>query len=358
MTDLERFRAAMHYAPRDRAPFHEFPWPTWPETAAMWATEGGYDPARTDFGCDRWVVEFQWFFPHPPFERTLVAEDADTVTYVDPQGIVMREFRENPLSSMPQFVRFPVETREDFRKFWRERMQPDLGARIGPDWREQLRAHRDRDYVLVVLADRWGGFFGSLRNLTGVERLCTMFYDEPALVEEMMDADADFLIAMLGQMLEETTIDVFGFWEDMAYKAGPLIGPEMVRKFMVPRYRRVIDFGRSRGVQFFALDSDGDVNLLVEPWIDAGIDILYPWEVQAGMDATAIRKRYGRNLRLWGGVDKRALCFGKAEIDAEIARHKWLIDDGGFVPMLDHSAPPDIPYPNYVYFMEQLKKAL
>jgi hypothetical protein len=39
---------------------------------------------------------------------------------------------------MPQFIRYPVETREDFRKYWRERMRPDLTQRIGPDWRERL----------------------------------------------------------------------------------------------------------------------------------------------------------------------------------------------------------------------------
>ena len=296
--------------------------------------------------------------PDPPFQREVLEEDDNHVTYVDAQGIVMREFKRNPASSMPQFIRFPVESREDFRKFWKERMRPDLCARIGPDWRQKLRRHRDRDYVFVVLADRWGGFFGSLRNLVGVESLCTLFYDDPALVEEMMEADADFLIAMLGQMLEETDIDVFGFWEDMAYNAGPLIGPGLVRKFMVPRYRKVIDFARSRGVHYFALDSDGDVSLLIQPWLDAGIDILYPWEVQAGMDVTAVRKKYGRNLRLWGGVDKRALAKDKAAIDAEIARHKWVIDDGGFVPMLDHSAPPDIPYENYRYFMKRLREWL
>lgn len=358
MNDRERFHADMKYQARDRAPFHEFPWPTWPETADRWRVEGAYDPATADFGCDRWVIESEWFFPNPPFAAQVIEEDDTHVTFVDPQGIVMREFKQNPTSSMPQFLRFPVETREDFRKFWRERMQPDLALRIGPDWKERLGKHRNRDYVFVVLADRWGGFFGSLRNLVGVENLCTLFYDDPAFLEEMMEADADFLIAMLGQMLEATDIDVFGFWEDMAYKAGPLIGPNMVRKYMVPCYRKVIDFARRRGVHFFALDSDGDVNLLIQPWIEAGIDILYPWEVQAGMDPGAVRKKYGRHLRLWGGMDKRALTRGKAEIDAEIARHKWLIDDGGFVPMLDHSAPPDVPYENYRYFMEQLKRSL
>ena len=358
MNDLERFHATMSYRARDRAPFREFPWPTWPETAERWAREGGYDPELTNFGCDRWVIEASWFFPNPPFKRDILAEDETYVTYTDPQGIVMREFKKNPLSSMPQFIHFPVESRDGFRRYWTERMQPDLCARIGPDWRARLGGHRNRDYVLVVLADRWGGFFGSLRNLVGVERLCMLFYDDPAFVEEMMDADADFLIAMLSQMTEETDIDVFGFWEDMCYKAGPLISPALVRKYMLPRYRRVIDFARSRGVRWFCLDSDGKVDLLIPVWIDAGIDILYPFEVQAGMDVSAVRRRFGRELRLWGGLDKRALTHGPKEIDQEIERHKPLIDEGGFVPMLDHSAPPDIPYENYRYFLEHLKTRL
>jgi len=358
MNDRERFCATMDYAPRDRAPFREFPWPTWPETAARWAREGGYDPARTGFGCDRWVIESSWFFPTPPFERTVVSEDENYVVYVDHQGILMREFRNNPLSSMPQFLKFPVTTRADFRRFWKERMRADLSERIGPGWREQLRRHRGRDYVFVVLADRWGGFFGPIRNLVGVEALCMMFHEDPAFVEEMLDADADFLIAVLGQMLEETGIDVFGFWEDMCYNAGPLISPAMVREFMLPRYRRVIDFARSRGVRYFCLDSDGRVDLLIPVWMDAGLDILYPFEVQAGMDVAAIRRKFGPELRLWGGVDKRALALGRPQIDAEIDRHRPLIAQGGFVPMLDHSAPPDISYANYRYFMERLKTAL
>jgi len=358
MNDQQRFIECMKYGNPDRAPFHEFMWPTWPETIERWAKEGGYDPVNTDFGCDRWAVEYSWFYPTPPFERVVITEDEKTVTYVDSQGIVVREFKANPLSSMPQFIRFPVETREDFRRFWKERMRPDLSERIGPEWREKLRRHKNRDYPLVVIADRWGGFFGSLRNLVGVERLCVMFYDDPAFVEEMMEADAEFLISMLAQILEETDIDFFGFWEDMAYKTAPLISPEHVRKYMLPQYRKVVDFGRSRGVHFFGLDSDGNIDSLIPVWLDSGIDILYPFEVQAGMDVLAIRKKYGRNLRIWGGIDKRTLVEGFAGIDRELARIAPLIRDGGYIPMLDHSAPPDISYKNYCYFLQQLRKIL
>jgi len=358
MTDLERFRGTLEYAQVDRAPFYEFPWPAWPETAERWAKEGGYVAGKTDFGCDKWLVEFSWFWPFPRFEREILADDEEYTTYVDPQGIVMREFKKNPLSSMPQFIRHPVETREDFRKYWRERMRPNLSERIGSNWRERLRELRKRDFPFVVIADRWGGFFGPIRNLVGVERLCTLFYDDPAFVEEMLEADAEYLIGMLSQMLEETDIDVFAFWEDMAYHTAPLISPRLARQFMLPRYRKVVDFGRSHGVRWFALDSDGNIDPLIPVWMDSGIDILYPFEVQAGMDVLAVRKKYGRSLRICGGVDKRPLTQGREAIDKELQRVKPLIDDGGYLPMLDHSATPDTPYQYYRYFLEQLRKIL
>jgi hypothetical protein len=173
-----------------------------------------------------------------------------------------------------------------------------------------------------------------------------------------MEADTEFMIGMLSQILEETDIDVFGFWEDMAYNAGPIISPALVRKFMLPRYRRVVDFGRRHGVHFFCLDSDGQIDSLIPVWMDAGIDILYPFEVQAGMDVRALRQKYGRDLRMLGGVDKRPLTKGFKEIDAELQRVAPVIQEGGYVPMLDHSAPPDVPYGSYGYFMEQLPKYL
>ena len=41
MNDLERFRATLNHGKVDRAPFYEFIWPPWPETAERWAQEAG-----------------------------------------------------------------------------------------------------------------------------------------------------------------------------------------------------------------------------------------------------------------------------------------------------------------------------
>jgi uroporphyrinogen-III decarboxylase len=364
LTDRERLLRVLEYEDVDRGVYGVHTGP-WPETLVRWRSEGL--PADADLQAwaaqkfpdrDHWDWQGHWFFPFPAFEHRTVSEDERTILYVNHEGILMRERKDQPFSSMPQFVKFPVETAAEFRTFAKERLQPNFAERLGADGIAALQEKRTRDYPLIVIADRWGGFFGPLRNLTGVETLCTLFYDNISLVEEMMDTICDFLIQMLDSLLDVTDIDVFGFWEDMAYKTGPLISPQFVKQYMVPRYRKVVDFLHSRGVKWIALDSDGQVSDLMPHWMDAGINILYPFEPQAGMDVLQVRKKFGRDLRIWGGVDKRTLALGKREIDEELARVRPLIEEGGYVAHPDHSLPPDVPFENFLHFMKELRKTV
>ena len=353
MNDLETFLACMEYKPADRRPF--WVWGGWPETMERWHREGWDGRWDTDLACDRRNIIGDWFNPYPPFERKVVEETDRHVVYVNHEGILMREFKNQPANSMPQFIKFPVETRQEFRAFWRERMPYSLDKRR-PDWKDQLLRLRREDGPLIIIADRWGGFFGPLRNLLGVERLCMTFYDDPAWLEEMMDAEADYVIEMMRQVCDVTVPEGFGFWEDMAYNHAPLVSPEMARRYMLPRYKRVTDYLRSRGVKYIGLDSDGQCDSLIPVWLDAGLNFLYPFEVQAGMDVVAIRKKYGRSLRIFGGVDKRAVAAGKAAIDAELARLRPLVAEGGYIPHTDHGLPPDVSFQNFVYYMRQIRE--
>jgi len=358
MTYRERFHAVMNYEPFDRNAYM-MPWFGFPETWEAWKRQGYRDGDLAKYPCDQWQWHGAWFFPYPPFERKVVDEDDTHVLYVNHEGILIRELKDDPMGSMPQFVRFPVETREDFRRFARERLQPDVGARIGGDWVQTLKELRSReDEVLWVIADRWGGFFGPLRNLLGVEELCMRFYTEPDLLEEMMDTIADYMIAQIGQILDCIEIDVFGMWEDMAYNHGPLVNPELVREYMLPRYKRVVEYVRGRGVPWVCLDSDGQVTTLLPVWLDAGINMVYPFERAAGMDVVQVRKEFGRDLRLYMGVDKRALAKGREAIDTELDRLRPLIEEGGFIPNVDHSIPPDISWDNFQYYMDRLAQVV
>lgn len=182
--------------------------------------------------------------------------------------------------------------------------------------------------------------------------------EDPMLVHEMMEFLAEFFIGVMRRALEEATIDWVIFWEDMAYRNASLISPKMFREFMLPRYKKVTDFIRNHGIDIIGVDSDGNVNELVPLWLEGGVNLVYPMEVQAGNDVVAYRQKYGKDLLMTGGFDKRALAQGKSAIDAEFARLMPVVEGGGYIPTIDHSIPPDVPYENFVYYWERKKKLL
>ncbi|MBM3214684.1 hypothetical protein FJZ36_07195 [Candidatus Poribacteria bacterium] len=71
-----------------------------------------------------------------------------------------------------------------------------------------------------------------------------------------------------------------------------------------------------------------------------------------------LRKQFGKDLRLWGAVDKREIAKGPAAIDAVMRELAPMIEDGGFIPTLDHTFPPDISWDNFAYYMEQKERLL
>ena len=69
------------------------------------------------------------------------------------------------------------------------------------------------------------------------------------------------------------------------------------------------------------------------------------------------RRRFGKTLRLWGGVDKRVLTQSREAIRTHLREFIPLIEEGGFIPTVDHTVPPDVPWENFRYYME-MKQAL
>ena len=271
-TSRQRFLDTLTFKPV-RRPWVRWGAFLWDETVERWKQEG-WDGTPLDdyFDLDRLVRVDPWYGPVPEFKHEVLSEDSETVTYVNHEGIVMREFKQHHDRSMPQFVKFPVETEAEFERFAAERLALNAAQRLSPEWKKMVTSGRvqaavgrgelsEADQVAAqqkptaqeewprkCWADRWGGFFGSLRNMLGVENLCMAFYDQPRLIERMMEERADRIIEITGEVLKHTRFDVFWFWEDMAYKGGPLVGPELFRKFALRHYRRVCDWLHTQGI--------------------------------------------------------------------------------------------------------------
>ena len=348
----------MRFQSVDRPPY----WVShpWQETVKRWIGEGfreGTD-LRAMFGAEGPIFVGIYYGPMPRFEEKVVEENDHTRVIMNHEGILMRELKERTETSMPQFLKFPVATLDDYREM-RWRLQPNFEDRFAPDWPQKLEAWKQRTDPLCCFGNRQAGFFGSHRNLMGLESFAIALHDDPALIEEMMEDRVNLIIAVTERILEDVQFDYFGFWEDMAFKTGPLISPTMFRRIMVPRYKRVTDFLRSKGVDLIFVDSDGDINSLIPLWLEAGVNGVWPLEIQSNMDPVALRKQYGNDLCMIGGIDKKALARDKQAIRDEVmSKVPWLIERGGYLPQADHSIPPDVPWENYEYFMELLGEVL
>ena len=358
MTHRERFLKVLRHESVDRTPW----WATggWTQTMRRWHAEGF--PENTGlsehFGADETTGVGVYYGPWPQFPLATLEEGETKRIMRNHEGIVMEVYVDDTDQSMPHFIDFPVKNRDDYRKLLKPRLSGPAEHRMPADWDERCRRWKDRTDPLLLFADRWGGFFGPLRNMMGLENLSYAFYDDPALVEEMMDDIADNMIRVTSRILDDTDIDYFSFWEDMGMKTGPLLSPSLFSKYMVPRYRRVADYLRSRGVEFIFVDSDGDVHSLIPHWLDAGLNGLWPFEIAANMEPGPIKAEFGHDLVMFGGIDKRAIIEGRDAIDRELAKVPALVAGGGYIPMVDHSCPPDISWDNFTYYMAKLREVI
>ena len=124
---------------------------------------------------------------------------------------------------------------------------------------------------------------------------------------------------------------------------------------MVLRYRKITKYLREElGIDVIMVDSDGNVNKLIPLWLDAGINCIYPNEVAAGMYVDELKKEYGKALLLVGGIDKRVLATNKDSIKKEVDRILPAYESGGYIPAVDHSVPPDVPFENYLFYHNYL----
>ncbi len=350
MNARQRFLETLKFGRPDRP----FLLPHWffEETLERWQGEGlpaDVDPGEF-FGFDRYEVIPVCVGLFPPFRVQVLEESSERRVLIDSDGVMKEE--KKPYPSMPRFLKFPVKDRESWEKL-KERLNPASPARYPRWWDDRKRSWKDRDYPLGINA---GSFYGWPRNWIGVENLSYLLYDDPDLVADMCRYLADFIVKVMERAVEEVELDFALIWEDLAFKTGPLISPELFRKFMLPGYKKVTLFLKGHGIDIILVDSDGNCDVIMPLWIEGGVTALYPFEVAAGSNALATREKYGKKLAIIGNIDKRALAKGKKEIEEEVlSKVPPLLASGGYIPFVDHCVPPDVPFENFCYYLNLIR---
>lgn len=299
----------------------------------------GWDSVRyADAGCQTGA--------RTGLEPRVIYEDAEQTVALDNMGRRVKLCKRS--ASVPLPLEYVVRTEDDWArvKRWCEFSED----RIDTERLEQLR-RLQREGTLITA---WmPGGFDEPRQLMGEVGLCMAYYDHPDMVRDMLDTIGDTCLKVLERVSDYVTIDVLCVHEDMAGKTGPLVGERQIDEFIGPYYRRIWDAVRTAGARLFSQDSDGNMEPVIEAFLRAGVNCMYPCEPQAGMDIVALRNKYGRRVAFKGGIDKFALRGTKRDIQRELEYKLCAaLKGGGMVFGIDHRIPNGVPIENYRYYVE------
>ena len=359
MNKRQRFIETMTFGNPDRPAAGDYFF--YDSTRERWEREGL--PKNTDlleyFNVD--FDPFRWKIPHPElfpimpdFGTTVLEETKEYQIIHRPEGEVVKILKNVPPPAMPQWVSYPLQSIDDWKEY-KKRLDPDTPERLPDNFSALAKDYQKRDYPLGM----WlGGTYGYLRNWWGVERISLMFYENPALIEEMIETLTDLALGLFSRVLAAgVQLDWVMFWEDMAYKTSSLISPQLYKRYCIAFYKKVMEKVHAAKIPVVLLDSDGNITELIPIWLDLGISIMHPMEVAAGMDVAKVRKQYGRKVGFFGGIDKRELAGTKEQIEAEVLpKLEQCFEEGGFIPACDHAIPPDVSLDNYRYFRQLVRQ--
>ena len=231
-------------------------------------------------------------------------------------------------------------------------------SRLPRNWSKNLHTWREREHVLMLRVHR--GFFlsmgvGDWRSFKGV---MSSLIRDPAFVRESMKIQGDFAARLVDRVLQDLDVDAAVFSEPIGDNGGPLISPRMYEEFVLKSYQPLLEVLSRHGVETIILRTFANVRLLIPSLLKWGFNCLWACEVNIGaMDYRDLRREFGRDLRLIGGIDLDALRKDKEAIREEMeGKVLPLIADGGYVPLADGRVRQDVPIENYLYYRKFLEK--
>jgi len=198
--------------------------------------------------------------------------------------------------------------------------------------------------------------------MRGYEQFFTDMVSDHAMVHAIMSKILEIKMAYWGRALE-----LMGDYpvivseaDDLGGQHGLLVSLKMYKALIWPYHKRLFDFVKSKAKRkaYIFLHNDGAVYQTLPLLIEAGVDIINPWQVNCdGMDDTAKFKReYGRDLTVWGGScdTQRVLPFGTpGEVRAETRRRiEEMAPGGGFIFAPIHIIQSEVPAENIVAWWE------
>lgn len=191
--------------------------------------------------------------------------------------------------------------------------------------------------------------------LRGLEQWFCDLVGQPEFCEAMLDQTLKFWMDWFRLFLEEVgdLVDVIMIGDDLAGQNGPLFAPDIYRRMVKPRHKRLVQYIRSRTRAWVWYHTCGSCMGLLPELIDNGVQIINPVQISArNMDPGELKRRFGRELAFWGGGcdAQHVLPRGTPEEVAQSVQTnlRALAPGGGYIFNNVHNIQGEVPPENIV----------
>lgn len=239
------------------------------------------------------------------------------------------------------------------------RYDPDEPSRYAKNYVKRGKRLTQKGRVLYV--DASGG--GILQMLgvgdwKSLQSACYALIEQPRMVEDLLDRTTDFYCVCLERVLSKVPVDYATIYEPIASNTGPVISPSMFERFAMPGHRKVLSLLKRFQVPLRILcTTGGNLRALVSPLIEAGINGLWISTVKSvGMEYNTLRRAYGPDIALIGGIDSGVLSRDEDEMRRAVEKTVYpLLENGRYLPCLDERPRSNVQFGQYKIFRRILE---
>lgn len=226
------------------------------------------------------------------------------------------------------------------------------------DW-SNVRQKVDELHAAGRTVGAWlGHMYESAWQIRGYEEFLMDMLTQPEwahlMLQRVIDAKADAAVRYA-----QAGVDIIYCGDDVANQRALMFQPELWREFMLSRWSKVwASIHKANPNTKVWYHSDGDIGVIVDELVAAGVDILNPIQPEC-LDVDAIYARHAGKLAFDGGMGTQSTMPWGSPADVK-ARVKELIQKygqkGGLMLSPTHVLEPEVPLANIDAFCEACRE--
>ena len=253
-------------------------------------------------------------------------------------------------------TKHPLADWDNYKNGWRMADPNTTDGLFEVDWAKQEKVWSDihkmgRSFKGAL---RHGHTFLQLCDLRGYENLLFDMMDEEPLLDELIAELEEFNLALVKRFVKGGCSAML-YPEDLGMQVGPMVPPELFRRYIKPSYQRIMKPATEAGIPIH-MHSDGDIRSLVDDIVDSGVQVINLQDLVNGIDWIAEKFRGKVCVEL--DIDRQFVTPNKTpkDIDDLILEEvsKIATKDGGLCMV--YGLYPGVPLENVKAVMDAMEK--